>query len=706
MDRDTSSPAARNRQHTLPFALTCFVSALLLFLVQPLLGKFILPWFGGTPGVWTTAMLLFQALLLGGYLYAHICTRLLQRGLGRWVFSLHVALVVLSLGFLPIIPSDALRPHGSDAPIPRILLLLVRTVGVPYFLLAATGPLSQAWLSVRGGSPYRLYALSNAGSLLALFGYPLVMEPLFPVTTQAKLWSLGFGLLLPLWLLCAYQGLRKPALQAALPASSSPVLPPQADAERTQNKTETAMSILLPMLACGMLLSTTNHLCEDVAVIPFLWVLPLAIYLLSFILTFESERFYRRKRFAVLTLLAVALLLVSESFPSLLGPVLGQYAYVRSLFLSLVLLFSTCMICHGEVAQARPGAEHLTGYYLRISLGGVLGGVLLAVLSPLLLSHTAEWYGTLLGCYLIAISVRVIDEQDWTARIRTLFPAALGTVGILLALQHQHKRHPDTTILASVRNFYGEVQVHDRVPGRPDEHDRAMFHGGTIHGVQYQSAKFRRDPITYYDEASGIGQVFAQLENREHLHAGIVGLGIGTLATYARPGWRFRFYELNPVVEKLAQTYFTYLSSCSGTVSVVLGDARLSLTQETEQMFDLLVLDAFSGDAIPTHLLTQEALATYQRHLKPDGALVIHITNRYLDLAPVVRGLAEKGRFPVTRVRSPQDDPHEIYAADWMILSRSEALVSALRPHSSPIGTRPPILWTDESSPLLNLLLR
>ncbi|HND11818.1 MAG TPA: ferrichrome ABC transporter permease, partial [Pseudomonadota bacterium] len=210
MDRDTSSPAARNRQHTLPFALTCFVSALLLFLVQPLLGKFILPWFGGTPGVWTTAMLLFQALLLGGYLYAHICTRLLQRGLGRWVFSLHVALVVLSLGFLPIIPSDALRPHGGDAPIPRILLLLVRTVGVPYFLLAATGPLSQAWLSVRGGSPYRLYALSNAGSLLALFGYPLVMEPLFPVTTQAKLWSLGFGLLLPLWLLCAYQGLLKP----------------------------------------------------------------------------------------------------------------------------------------------------------------------------------------------------------------------------------------------------------------------------------------------------------------------------------------------------------------------------------------------------------------------------------------------------------------------------------------------------------------
>lgn len=706
VDGETNRPPGQNRAEAIPFALTCFVSALLLFLVQPLLGKFILPWFGGTPGVWTTAMLLFQALLLGGYLYAHLCTRLSQRGHRRLVLLLHVALAGLSLVFLPIIPSDSLRPHGGEAPVPQILTLLLRTVGIPYFLLASTGPLTQAWLSVRGGSPYRLYALSNAGSLLALLGYPLLLEPLLPVTAQAKLWSLGFLVLVPLWLICAYLGQRQPATDERPPAHSQSETEQRSVNSQPPQRTDVALSILLPWLACAMLLSTTNHLCEDVAVIPFLWVMPLAIYLLSFILTFESDRYYRRTWFSGLTLLLLALLLVSETFPDLLGPVLGQYAYARTLILSLALLFSTCMICHGEVAARRPSAAFLTGYYLRISLGGVLGGILLAIVSPLLLSHAAEWYGTLLGCYLLAIILRVISERSWSARIRSLFPAVLGAVGLLLALRLQARSHPETKILAVVRNFYGELQVHDRAEGPPEDHDRALFHGGTIHGVQYQHPKYRRDPITYYDEASGIGLALTQLGSRDRFHVGVVGLGIGTIAAYVRKDQRVRFYELNPAVETLARRYFSYLSDCPGEVRVVTGDARLSLDREPSQQFDLLVLDAFSGDAIPTHLLTKEALAIYQKHLKPDGMLVVHITNRYLDLAPVVRGLAELGNLSVIRVRSPQDDPHEIYAADWMLLTKNAPLWSALLPHSSPLGTRAPIVWTDESSPLLPLLLR
>ncbi len=686
----------------LPFALICFVSALLLFLVQPLLGKFILPWFGGTPGVWTTAMLFFQAVLLLGYLYAHVCTTLIQRGQRRTVLVLHACLALLSLLFLPIVPKDGLRSQAEAAPLGHILWLLLRTVGLPYFLLSATGPLTQAWLAQRGGSPYRLYALSNAGSLIALLFYPLLLEPLLPVTAQARLWSVGFALLLPLWLWGAYQG-QTPGNPQQKNQQSDSAIP----AERTETKPSSVdklLTILLPALACGFLLSTTSHLCEDVAVIPLLWVIPLALYLLSFILTFESDRFYRRDLFAGLALAFLSVLLVSETFPALLGPLLGRYAYARTLLLCLGLLFSLCMLCHGEVAARRPPRQMLTGYYLRISIGGVLGGVVLAVLSPLLFSHATEWYGTLLCAYLLAMILRTLSAQSRSARVRSLLPVVIATAGLFVAHRLSHKSHPNVT-LATVRNFYGEVQIHERAASRPDEHDRVMFHGGTIHGVQYQHPAYRRDPVTYYDEASGIGLAFAHHGNRPGLHVGVVGLGIGTLATYARPGQRFRFYELNPAVKTLAERYFSYLSDCQGQVSVVLGDARLSLAKEAPQQFDLLVLDAFSGDAIPTHLLTKEALAVYERHLRPDGTLAIHITNRYLDLAPVVRGLAA-GKYTVLRVRSPQDDPHEIYAADWMLLTKNQALVDALRGQTSPLGLRPPVHFTDESSPILSLILR
>ncbi len=704
VDADVAPSKSSPTRQSLPFALICFVSALLLFLVQPLLGKFILPWFGGTPAVWTTAMLFFQTLLLGGYLYAHVCTTLKHRGKGRTVLAMHLALVALSLLFLPIIPPEHFRPKSADAPLGLILGLLLRTVGLPYFLLAATGPLVQTWCTERGGSPYRLYAVSNAGSLLALLGYPFLLEPLLSVTSQARLWSVGFVLLLPLWLWGALLGQRKAnapgrgtgVTTAAVGTAQSPPAPP--------DRIDQMMTILLPALACGFLLSTTNHLSEDVAVIPLLWVIPLALYLVSFILTFESDRLYRRQLFAGLSLGLLALLLVSETFPALLGPVLRRYAYARTLALSLGLLFSLCMLCHGEIAARRPAAQFLTGYYLRISLGGVLGGIGLAVVSPLLLSHSTEWYGTLLLAYLLAIILRMLTEKTLVARVRSLLPVAIATAGLVIGQRLSHKSHPNVT-LATVRNFYGEVQVHERAASRPDEHDRVMFHGGTIHGVQYQHPAYRRDPVTYYDEASGIGLALAHHGKSPNLHVGVIGLGIGTLATYARSGQRFRFYELNPAVERLARQYFSYLSDCQGQVSVVLGDARLSLEQEPPQSFDLLVLDAFSGDAIPTHLLTQEALQIYARHLRPDGTIAVHITNRYLDLAPVVRGMAA-GKYSVLRVRSPQDDPHEIYAADWMLLTQNQVFIDALHGQTSPLGLRPPVRWTDESSPILSLLLR
>ena len=687
---------------SLPFGLTSFLSASLLFLIQPILSKCILPWFGGSKGVWTAAMLLFQTLLLLGYLYAHLSTHLstLYANRPHRVWGLHLLVALTALFFLPLFPSPELRPLGEEPPTWPIVWLLIRTVGIPYFLLSATGPLAQTWLSKQGISPYRLYAVSNIGSLLALVLYPFLIEPLFSLQTQTLLWSYLFGLFVPLWLYCAWQGGR--SKQLLTPPTGNSVDNP---AQKRPGPTEKFLSILLPALASCTLLSTTEHLCEDVAVIPFMWVLPLSLYLLSFVFCFQAERLYHRVLFSLSAMVLAPVLLLSETFPQFLGPLLSHYAYARNLCLALGLLFTLCMLCHGEVMLLRPAPRFLTAYYLRISLGGVIGSVFSAVVLPWLLSQASQWNMTMAAGFCIALLLRIKHIASQRERIVTAGLCLCAGTAVVL-VYWTDERTKGTALLARTRNFYGEIQIYDRKAGPELEHDRVMFHGGIIHGVQYQSPKYRRDPVTYFDEASGIGLTLSHYRKKPSLRVGVLGLGVGTLAAYAQPGHTYRFYELNPQVARFAQTYFGYLPDCQGRVSIILGDGRLSLEREASQHFDVLVLDAFSGDSVPTHLLTIEALRIYQKHLAPRGTLAVHITNRYLNLAPVALGLAQAGGWEAMRIRSPQDDPHEIYAADWFILTGDRELVEALRLHTSPVGKRAPVLWTDDRSPLFSLLMK
>ncbi|HMU37699.1 MAG TPA: fused MFS/spermidine synthase [Pseudomonadota bacterium] len=710
MQTQVETARSHARVSVLPFAVVCFCSALLLFLIQPIVSKRILPWYGGSKGVWTAAMLFFQTLLLLGYLHAHVTTWLAQKWNGKGVFLLHAGLALAALCFLPVEPSEGLRPIGHESPLWHILRLLFRTVGIPYFLLSATGPLTQAWLSAKGFVPYRLYAVSNVGSLVALLLYPFLLEPLLSISGQVRVWSVMFGVLVPVWLFCAFLGVwnqrKDTSPDLHLVAAETGHVSSESGAWNSKAK---VLSVLLPGISCGVLLSITEHLCEDVAVIPFLWVVPLSVYLASFILCFESDRFYKRRFFAYGVLVVLALLVASEAIPSWLGRTIGPYPYAQSVGLYLLLLFGVCMLCHGEVAWARPGAVarqgQTTAYYLRIAFGGVLGSLFVALFSPKFVSQSVEFAGALTVCFLLALLFRLPRDGGNRRQVGVSVVMGIAIPGLVFFAFSRIDGYT-SVVLRKERNFYGEILVRESKGAAADEHLRALFHGGTIHGVQYQNERYRRDPIAYFDESSGVGLAMLYYGKQARLRVGVVGLGIGTLATYARPGDSFRFYELNPAIVKLAREYFSYLSDCKGELSISLGDARLSLHREPPQQLDVLVLDAFSGDSVPTHLLTREAMAVYRKHVTEQGTIAIQITNRYLNLVPVVRGLAHAEGFQVLRVRSPQDDGHEIYEADWMLLTKNAGFSEFLTKQVSPLGNAQAVLWTDDFSPLFSLLLK
>jgi len=701
------------------YALTIFVGAFLLFQVQPLIGKYILPWFGGTPGVWTICMLFFQVLLLGGYAYAHFTSRWFKT---RTQVILYLALLVAALALLPITPSDSWKPGGSENPTLQILGLLVASIGLPYFVLSATGPLMQHWFSRTnpGVSPYRLYALSNVGSLLALVSYPVYFEAHFTRTMQALLWGCGLAAYAVCGGFCAMKSWKTAGggccgtnggrheskqlehqdsgFQRRKLASSNP---------QPFFTFDHFLWLLLPACASVLLLATTNKICQEVAVVPFLWVLPLALYLLSFIICFDSPRWYARLPF-ILALTAAAggigwALFKEGSFVEL--PIklqLGIYSAG---------LFICCMVCHGELYRLKPDPGHLTGFYLMIAAGGALGGFFVAVDAPLIFTDYFEFQFGLLFCVLLFLVVCLRDHNAgsfhrWRIPACAWLSVCLAALGVVFWLQ-AHKTA--SSLIYRSRNFYGVLKVYRHDDNKSDLRWLTLMHGKTLHGMQFVNPSRVSWPTSYYSEESGVGLALHALSTAPR-RIGLVGLGIGTLTTYARTGDYVHIYEINPEVLQLATTGFKYLTNCQGTLESTLGDARLSLEKEPAQDFDLLVLDAFNSDAIPVHLLTHEAFIVYQRHLKPGGILAAHISTRALDLEPVIINLARHFNYKVTIIEDADITTNTwwICPSKWMLLSRSEEIINspAIRLAARPLQTNTASvpLWTDDFASLYQIL--
>ncbi|MBI2928101.1 MAG: fused MFS/spermidine synthase [Verrucomicrobia bacterium] len=684
------------------FAVTIFLSAFLLFQVQPLMAKYILPWFGGSPGVWTACLLFFQVVLLGGYGYAHVTSRHLAP---RWQVVLHMVLLLAALAFLPIVPGSHWKPDAATEPTGRILLLLTVCLGLPYFMLSSTGPLLQAWFSrlYPGVVPYRLYALSNVGSLLALVSYPTFFERSFTRQAQAASWGWGFGGFVAF---CSVCGWLLWQTKSAAAGSGNPTNTNEPGSGPERQAPALAHRLLwfgLPACASVLLLATTNKICQDVAVIPFLWVLPLTLYLLSFIVCFDSPKWYRRTLLQLLLLPTLGLLCY-VLFSGHTLPLLTQIAvYCGSLLVC-------CLVCHGELYRLRPEPRLLTSFYLLIAAGGASGGVFVAVVAPLTFQSYAElnWGIWLLCALLFFVHLRERTVGTLGDRKFPLAPALLVVLialGVTLVVQVEEEK---TGAVFRGRDFYGALRVIELNRETPDRHAFQLKHGRITHGLQFTHPDLAAKPTAYYGETSGVGLVLRNFPRSADRRIGMVGLGIGTLAAYGKAGDTFRIYEINPQIKQLAETRFSYLKDSKATVEVVLGDARLCLEREPPQQFDLLVLDAFSGDAPPVHLLTKEAFAVYLRQLKPDGVIAVHTSNQYVDLFPVLLGISANYRLGMNHVgRGEGEAPWMIYASQWILLSRNERFLRspAILPQSSlPEKPAGKVLWTDEYASLFSVL--
>jgi hypothetical protein len=714
------------------YIVTIFLSAFLLFQVQPLIGKFVLPWFGGGPAVWTTCMLFFQVLLLVGYTYAHATTRIRNPRTRGW---LHVAVIALSLAALPIIPSAELwKPEGSGMPVLHILLLLTVAVGAPYFVLSTTGPLLQDWFARTrpGYSPYRLYALSNLGSFLALLSYPFVFEPRFTLRTQAFGWTAGYGVfaLLCAWIALRFakqpvSDLRSPVLSNTLDGetdlsiheNSKNFAPSQSPAATTAGRPSRGVMTLwlvLPLLGSTALLATTNQLCLDVVSVPFLWVMPLAIYLLTFILCFENPVFYVRGIPGIILLFAASGLLAAALYkPS--GPTLLQQVVAYA-----VGLYFLCMACHGELARLRPATQHLTLYYLMIAAGGALGGVFVVLVAPNIFSGYWEFHLAVAATCLVTLIAHARDRWSplFGGKPRWVWEALCAAwIGLAIMLIVD-ANHDSGWTLERSRNFYGVLKVREGWQA-PSGDMRYLSHGTTTHGFQFVDEVWRRQPTSYYARSSGVGVAVEWHPRRYNgdspdnsLRIGVVGLGTGTIAALAERGDVVRFYEINPEVVRLCDRHFTYLKDTPAKVDIVMGDARISMERELArgepQRYDVLAVDAFTSDAIPMHLLTKECAAVYFAHLKPDGILAVHISNRHLRLGRVVRALAKEYGREAVFVDAAKDSETGADNSDWVLVTSNKAFldsdafcaVQTPWPEDDP----PPLLWTDDYGSLFQVL--
>ena len=779
----TNSP---DRRLALIYAATIFTSAFLLFQIQPMVSKAILPWFGGTPAVWTICLLFFQSLLFAGYAYAHFSNSWLRQSRQA---LLHIAILIVALVFLRVLPNASWQPQGDGDPTRQILWMLALTIGLPYFALSATGPLLQAWFahSFPDGTPYRLYALSNVGSLLALVSYPFLFERLFDLPRQATLWSAGF---IAFGLLCGFAALR---LRATSPSSSSseragasppPPLPPPPPPDTPPPFTHYLLWLILPAFASVALMATTNHVSTDVAIVPLLWVAPLALYLLTFIIAFDRPAWYRRIPIAAVTIVAIygtALLYktnigavklyecgmtgrcvqtIAEALRianiaqdgKAISPQI-RVGFRTALAANFVAMFGICFLCHGELARLKPPARHLTAFYLMLAAGGALGGIAVSIVAPHVFKTVLEWNLTIfaaailsIGCILYALVKRAVlpdDEPIGPAR-STLLPRIvlvllLAPASFVLLDLTEFLYAPRKNVVYQARNFFGTLTIRKQDADNPRAESLVLLNGTTIHGSQFTSPQRRGLPTSYYGPVSGIGRVLSFFRaNRPPggVRIADVGLGTGTLAAYVTKGDFLTFYEINPAVIEMSTSgqWFTYVADCrarGARCEIKLGDARLTLEREVRSdslprsgsktgrgeegylpRYHVLVLDAFSGDAVPTHLLTAEAYDIYLRRLATaavdgaDGALIVHVSNRYLDLARVVRATAEKLGLSYVEIHSPSDSGQLINSADWIVLTRNEALLAELAPaaYKPRQPPKPPVLWTDARSSLFEIV--
>jgi len=678
-----------------PFAGAIFVGAFLLFQVQPLIGRYIIPWFGGTPEVWTVCMLFFQALLLGGYAYAHLSVSRLRP---RLQSAVHLALLVAAVVLLPIIPSQVQKPDPSGNPTLQILLLLLVCVGGPYFVLSATGPLLQGWFvrTTQGRSPYPLYALSNAGSLLGLLTYPFLIEPYLTRRSQGTIWSGGLILFAVLCGLCALRvwRIRAPEVlktEGAPSDRAKPQAPPIA---------RRALWFALTAAASIELLAVTNKISQDIAAVPLLWIVPLGLYLLSFIICFHHQRWYLRAVFVPLFVASLIALGFAKGYAE-------DLSGAQQIWIHCAAFFACCMVCHGELFRSRPHPKHLTGYYLTIAAGAATGGFFVAVIAPLIFNAYLELYlALLLVCLVLVLNEKAPAFHRGGRRwIYTGLILVVGCAGIFA--QGRSGDEDETRILA-LRNFFGVLTLWENDRADPNMHRYVLQHGTTFHGLQFVDPHRRLLPTAYYGPQSGVGLAVWRLRPQRPTRVGVVGLGVGTLAAYGKDGDVMIFYEINPEVTRLAWERFTYLSSTRAEVGVIEGDGRLSLERQDTQGFDLLVLDAFTSDAVPLHLLTVEAFETYLRHLRPEGVIAVHVSTVHLELQGVVWRLAEHFNLERAWIEGDEDESMGVFASDWILLTRDRELLS--RPLVRRAATPPKAswnrvdLWTDDRVNLLQIL--
>ncbi len=726
------------------FSLAMFFGATLLFIVEPMFGKMALPLLGGSPAVWNTCMVFYQGALLAGYLYAHLAPKWL--GVRRQA-AFHLGLLLLILFTLPIGIFHSWTPPTTTDPVLWLMLLLLLSVGFPFFVVSTTAPLLQKWFTHTGHAsahdPYFLYGASNLGSLLALVAYPTLIEPWLRLHHQAWAWTGGYVLLLTLVSLCGmtlWRASGQAALAAGLGAAAS------ASAVSPLTLSQRLWWVLLAFAPSSLLLGVTTFLSTDIASVPLLWIIPLFIYLLTFVLVFARKPLIPHRIMVFLEPFVIIPLAVHFfiQLKAAIWPVLPFH---------LLAFFAIAMVCHGELMHSRPPADHLTEFYLWISVGGVLGGVFNALLAPILFNSVIEYPLIVVVACLLRPSLSPANQRSHPRRWDLLLPlllavllALLGQVfqaapaqlkllalpliacgagvicysfrfrpwrlglglGVVILSGMWFIAQPERVLLRE-RNFFGISKVTEDDAGNY----RTLTHGSTVHGAQSLDPARRHEPLTYYHRNGPLGQIFAEYSGPKAKKAvAVIGLGTGSIACYGQAGQDLTFYEIDPAIEKIARDprYFTYLSDCPAHLKVILGDARLSLKSAPDASYDIIILDAFSSDAIPIHLVTREAISLYLAKLKPGGVLVFHISNRFLDLKVVLGNLAGDAGL-VSRARfqqqlSQEELKNKQSASEWVVMALRPEDLGGLVPDRQwhPLPARPgEALWTDDFSNILSV---
>ncbi len=662
-----------------------FFASFLLFSVEPIICKYILPWYGGSPSVWIVALLFFQVVLLAGYTFAHAAARLPR----SYQYLSYMIVIGLAIVFLPITPH---QPDIHMDPTMSILWLLIACIGLPYFILSSTSPLLQLWshASHTETRSYRLYAWSNFGSLVGLLAYPVIIEPYISVQVQTQIWS-GLFILFGVCVgVCTVFLFRTKNQFSAEPAAESI----KTEQTVTRNKkSDITWWVLLSFAPSALLLAITNYITQDIASVPLLWVIPLSIYLISFIITFQNTTFYDRSFFAPMFLYGSLV----ASLVIMLGANISNILLIVTLLLLLGLF---CIVCNGELYQLRPTVSRSTSFYFWISIGGALGGAFVALLAPIIFPLYFEFHFSICFTMLLVFTLWQ-TRRLWTPKPRlkitsTIAMAMVAIIVITLSAQNVYHTLIHPTYIH--RDFFGSLRIEE------SKDYKGLYHGRTLHGMQFKSEALKCWPTTYYGYTSGLGRAMSALKSEQPVRLGIVGLGTGTAAVY---GDYVKYYELNPEVKNIALNKFSYLSECAKKYDIVLGDARLSLEHEEPQNFNLIALDAFSSDAIPIHLLTKEAFDVYLKHLAPHGVIAVHISNRYLDFKPVIGGIAEKFNLHAAIVNDSGEPKKGVTPSGWALLSDDESFFTRLsqnktmEPDAMTFNRR--ILWTDTKSNILSI---